>query len=100
MSTIITCAKMTNVDLSLYLSEEKRYLHVLSIPLQKCLTFSLKPLKWLRYIGYCLYGRQGHLYSSPTLPSGNDSHADYDLPLLESRHYYYYSEGESIIYLM
>jgi hypothetical protein len=33
----------------------------LSIPLDKCGTFSLYPLKWLRFLGIVIYGREGHL---------------------------------------
>ena len=30
----------------------------LSIPHDKCVTFAVNPLKWLRYLGYTIYGRE------------------------------------------
>ena len=33
----------------------------LSIPLNICTTLSLRPLKWLRFLGYAIYGQKGHL---------------------------------------
>jgi hypothetical protein len=34
---------------------------VLSIPVVDCNRFALKPLKWLRFLGYAIYGREGRI---------------------------------------
>jgi hypothetical protein len=56
---------MVNVDLVelwLWFMEVVGCCHTLSIPLDDCLNFSLKPHKWLRYLGYAISGSRGHQY--------------------------------------
>ncbi|KAF8345413.1 hypothetical protein F5887DRAFT_1192054 [Amanita rubescens] len=60
----------------------------LSIPLDKCVTFVVNPLKWLRFLGFAIYGREGHLSLSK---DGLDL-GDYTAPI-EARPYYFVSEG-------
>lgn len=61
----------------------------LSIPLDKCLTLSVNPLKWLRFLGYSIYGQQGYLSMSPTGPPLSDYTAH-----VEAYPYYFISEGK------
>ena len=37
------------------------YQPVLSIPVGMCQLFSLHPLTWLRYLGFTIYGTEGHI---------------------------------------
>src|ERR1700761_304044 len=69
------------------------YFRVLSIPIHECRRFSLKPLKWLRYLGYAIYGKPGCLKAGPS--SDNLQEVDYDREI-ESRSYYFYSDGALI----
>jgi hypothetical protein len=36
----------------------------LSIPLAKCCTFALYPLKWLRFLDFAIYGHEGYISAS------------------------------------
>jgi len=44
------------------------YQHALSIPVETCQHFSLHPLKWLRYVGFTIYGTEGHIFRFATGP--------------------------------
>lgn len=61
----------------------------LSIPLNKCTTFAVNPLKWLRFIGFAIYGREGHL----SLSRNGPDLGDYTAPV-EDRSYYFVSVGK------
>src|SRR5258705_13055894 len=37
------------------------YVPLLSIPLGDCHRFALAPLRWLRFLGYCIYGSPGSI---------------------------------------
>jgi hypothetical protein len=60
----------------------------LSIPLDKCSTFAINPLKWLRFLGFAIYGREGYLSTSEAGPEIEDYTAG-----IEARLYYFISEG-------
>ena len=60
----------------------------LSIPLAQCETFANSPLKWLRFLGFVIYGRQGRLSTSMNGPE-----LDYTAPI-EARAYYFMSDGK------
>ncbi|KAF9519399.1 hypothetical protein BS47DRAFT_31070 [Hydnum rufescens UP504] len=62
------------------------YLPVLSIPVVECHRFAFKPLKWLRFLGYTIYGQEGHISLSP----GADS-VDYESAIEGGVHYFYVS---------
>ncbi|KAF8341039.1 hypothetical protein F5887DRAFT_1076780 [Amanita rubescens] len=62
---------------------------VLSIPLDKCDTFAINPLKWLRFLGFAIYGRQGYLSTSEAGAEIDDYTAD-----IKARVYYFISNGE------
>jgi hypothetical protein len=39
----------------------------LSVPVAIAIAFpTLKPVKWLRFLGYAMYGRIGDMYACPT----------------------------------
>jgi hypothetical protein len=61
----------------------------LSIPLYKCSTFAVHPLKWLQFLGFAIYGCVGHLSTSEAGLPINDYTAD-----IEPRSYYFLSEGK------
>ncbi|KAF8345125.1 hypothetical protein F5887DRAFT_1074770 [Amanita rubescens] len=60
----------------------------LSIPLDKCVTFAVNPLKWLRFLGFAIYGREGHL----SLSKDGPDLGDYTAPI-EARSYFFVSQG-------
>ncbi|KAF5381750.1 hypothetical protein D9615_005440 [Tricholomella constricta] len=53
---------------------------VLSIPVNDCQRFSLKPLSWLRYLGFTIYGNEGHI---STVPGGLEVDYNQDALLLD-----------------
>jgi hypothetical protein len=57
-----------HVDLFIYFAQdgdpEGAYIKMLSIPRADCLRFALKPLKWLLYLCYVVYGHEGVLRST------------------------------------
>ena len=61
----------------------------LSIPLAQCNTFAVYPLRWLRFLGFAIYGREGHLSRSKAGPEIEDYTAD-----MEARSYYFVSQGK------
>jgi len=61
----------------------------LSIPLAKCQELSVYPLKWLRFLAYSIYGREGDLSMSAAGPPINNYTA-----AIAARAYYFISEGK------
>ena len=61
----------------------------LSIPLDQATTFAVNPLKWLQFLGYAIYGREGYLSTSKAGPEIDDYTAD-----IEARSYYFKSPGK------
>jgi hypothetical protein len=61
----------------------------LSIPVDKCGTFAVNPLRWLRFLGFAIYGREGYLSASKAGPEINDYTAN-----IVARSYYFISEGK------
>ena len=60
----------SNVNLLLRLNNDRSEL-ALSIPLVQCTTFATTPLKWLRFVGFVIYGRQAcYLSTSINGPLG------------------------------
>ena len=60
----------------------------LSIPLTQCMALATTPLKWLRFVGFTIYGRQGYLSMSM-----NGVELDY-MAQIEPRSYYFISDGK------
>ena len=67
-------ATSPNVELWFHSNEIDIDIHVLSIPLMECRRYAIKSLKWLRYIGYAIYGVDGYLSTS----EGGEDISDYD----------------------
>jgi len=67
------------------------YMPVLSIPVTDCNRFSLRPLSWLRFLGYCIYGHIGDISSTPDGPP-----IDYQMAVQAGIHYYFTSPGTHI----
>ncbi|KAF8322879.1 hypothetical protein F5887DRAFT_1166089 [Amanita rubescens] len=63
------------------------YQPALSIPVDKCQLFSLHPLTWLRYLGFTIYGTEGHI---STAPGGQE--VDYYQADMKPGIYYYVSQ--------
>jgi hypothetical protein len=61
------------------------YHHALSIPDKICQCFSVHPLTWLWYLGFTIYGNEGHISTSPGGPE-----VDY---YQEPGVYYYITQG-------
>ncbi|KAG9310480.1 hypothetical protein JVU11DRAFT_9624 [Chiua virens] len=61
----------------------------LSIPLAECTTFSNSPLKWLRFLGFAIYGQQGYLSKTEGGADLNDYTAQ-----IEPRPYYFISNSK------
>jgi hypothetical protein len=77
---------MSVVNLLLRLNNRSEV--ALSIPLAQCTTFAITPLKWLRFLGFVIYGRQGYLSTSM-----NGTELDYTAHI-EARSYYFISDGK------
>ena len=62
----------------------------LLIPLAECHNFSIYPLKWLRFLGFAIYGCQGYLrMDSKTGPEIGNYEAD-----IEARAYHFIPDPE------
>jgi hypothetical protein len=62
----------------------------LSIPLAECHNFAIYPLKWIRFLGFAIYGCQGYLrIESKTGPAIDNYEAK-----IEARAYYFVPEGK------
>ena len=48
-------------EVALYISIDGEARQALKIPKDKCTAYSLHPLKWLRFLGYTVYGQEGDL---------------------------------------
>ena len=82
-------ATSPNVQLWLYSNQIDIDIPALSIPLTECGRYAIKPLKWLRYIGYSIYGAKGYLSTS----KGGEDIGDYEADV-EPRAYYFTSESK------
>lgn len=75
----------------LYFRVNRIWIPILSIPSDDFGQFTTRPLKWLRYLGYAIYGREGILKISPNGLELDDYTTD--VANLEDR-YYYVSPGK------
>jgi len=64
--------------------------HALSIPIHECTAKAIHPVKWLRFLGYAIYGSPGLISLAPGAPELEDYNAD-----IEPRCYYFRSEGKT-----
>ena len=61
----------------------------LSIPLAQCTNFAVHPLKWLRFLGYAIFGQSGYLSTLKAGPEIDDYTTN-----IEPRSYYFISNGK------
>jgi hypothetical protein len=76
-------------DITLHISLNGSYHPVLSIPPHDFGHFSTHPLKWLRYLAYTIYGREGFISTS----ANGEEIQDYNLPL-QHAHYFFCCDGK------
>ncbi|KAF8556461.1 hypothetical protein OG21DRAFT_636695 [Imleria badia] len=78
----------SNSIVKLWLCFDNQSKLALSIPLTQCTTFATSPLKWLRFLGFAIYGREGYLSKN-----WNGLQLDYT-EQIEARSYYFRSDDE------
>lgn len=68
-----------------------QYHPALSIPVEACRRFSVHPLKWLQFVGFTIYGTEGHISRTTELQVVRYSNTNID-PCI----YYYipYHQGK------
>ena len=72
-------------NVKLWLKFNGRYRIALSIPVVDCQRFSTRPLCWLRYVAFTIYGNEGHI---STVRRG--AAVDYNQANIQSGASYYY----------
>ena len=82
---------MASIELHIQIDLDNAYIPVLSIPIDDCNRFALKPLCWLRFLGYAIYGSHRHISASADGPP-----VDYQLAIEGGSHYYFTSAGTHI----
>jgi hypothetical protein len=82
-----------DVHLWLKLQANGRWVPVLKIPSNDFSQYTLRPLKWLRFLGFAIYGREGTLNVGPDGPEVDD----YDVIDIDSLQvdYYWSSQGKN-----
>ncbi|KAF8964218.1 hypothetical protein BDZ97DRAFT_1660573 [Flammula alnicola] len=79
-------------DINLHLSYQNEEMVALTIPIDDIKRLSLRPLKWLRYVAFAVFGAPGRLALTS---DANAPDVDYDVPLGKiSGDYYYIPDGE------
>jgi hypothetical protein len=78
-------------SIELHIPVDNAYIPVLSIPVDDCNRFALKPLRWLRFLGYTIYGKEGHISATAGGPP-----VDYESAAEGGAHYYFTSAGTGI----
>ena len=81
---------MEEKNVTLYLSIDEQRKLALSTPISECTTKCLRPLKWLRFVGYAIYGEEGELYVRCVVRNRLDMISDYTSDI-EARSYYFIS---------
>ena len=82
-------ATSPHVELWFHSDELNINIYTLSIPFVECTRYAIRPLKWLRYIGYVIYRARGYL---STL-EGDEDISEYDANI-EPWAYCFRSEGK------
>jgi hypothetical protein len=78
-------------SIELHMRIDNAHVPVLSIPVDDCNRFALKPLRWLRFLGYAIYGVHGHISATAGGPP-----VDYELAVEGGAYYYFISAGTGI----
>jgi hypothetical protein len=82
VANISTLNMAAIVELQMQIDGE--YQPALSIPVETCQRFSVHPLSWLRYVGFTIYGTEGHISRSIIGPV-----VQYSLVDIQAGVYYY-----------
>ena len=91
--TELTDSPPETIQLWLRFSIAGEWVPTLTIPTDDISNYTLRPLRWLRFLGFIIYGSQGVLYTGPDGPEVDDYGASVDR-LQEA--YYYHSPGKRI----
>jgi len=75
----------------LHISVGGFYIPFLSIPIGDCHRFALTPLRWLRFLGYCIYGSPGNISATAGGPP-----VAYQSAIQGGEDYYFTSPGIQI----
>ncbi|PVF91709.1 hypothetical protein CPB86DRAFT_791854 [Serendipita vermifera] len=84
----------TPIRLWLHLADE--WIPILSIPRQHFALHTTRPLKWLRYLGFVIYGREGILRTTRDGPEIGD-YMTTGVDALLSDYFYYSPEGHCVV---
>jgi hypothetical protein len=76
-------------SIQLLIQIDNTWMPALSIPVADCNRFSLRPLKWLHFLGYAIYGRIGDIH---TRLGGRP--VNYQLAVHAGARYFFISEGK------
>ena len=79
-------------SIQLHVPINNAHLPVLSIPVDDCNRFALNPLRWLRFLGYAIYGSHGHICSTQDA----SDRVNYELAIAGGTDYYFVSTGTVI----
>jgi hypothetical protein len=79
----------TMASIQLLIQIDNTWMPALSISVAECNHFSLRLLKWLRFLGYAIYGRIGDIY---THLGGRP--VNYQLAVNAGARYFFISEGK------
>jgi hypothetical protein len=79
---------MTVSEIQLFLFVNKQWTSVITVPTNQLYDYSHKPLKWLRFVVYTIYGRQGNLHETI-----NGTEVDYNADVVSLKGRYYYSQN-------
>ena len=77
-----------NVELWLTIGRDGAQL-ALTIPIYKCWELAVHPLKWIRFLGFAIYGREGYLSTSDAGSPIEDYNGDILAPS-----YYFICDGK------
>jgi hypothetical protein len=79
-------------SIQLWLQFSYEWVPILSIPRDQFALYTTRPLKWLRYLGFVIYGREGVLRATRDGPEIDDyTIVDMDSLLVD---YFYHSPGK------
>jgi len=90
-SPLTECDYPEIVNLWLKLSTDTEWIAILAIPTEEFDRFAFRPLSWLRFLGFAVYGREGVLLLSENGPEVSDYTGSVDS--LQNA-YYYSSQGK------
>ena len=85
-----------STSVQLYLLIHGSWHSVLTIPVEDFPIFTTSPLRWLMFLGYTIYGRQGTLRAEEEGPELDDY---YTIDVGLNDRYYYVAQGKSSLFI-